>query len=45
VLRLGAFWSRLDYQFINHPAYNRDRGPVSIFTLQWHVQLLTCRHP
>ena len=28
----------LDYQFINHPAYNRDRGPVSIFTLQWHVQ-------
>ena len=22
-----------DYQFINHPAYNRDRGPVSVFGL------------
>jgi high affinity Mn2+ porin len=27
-----------DYQFIKNPAYNRDRGPVSIFTLQVHVQ-------
>lgn len=27
-----------DYQFINNPAYNRDRGPVSIFALQLHVQ-------
>jgi high affinity Mn2+ porin len=27
-----------DYQFINNPAYNRDRGPVSIFTLQLHLQ-------
>jgi high affinity Mn2+ porin len=27
-----------DYQFINHPAYNRDRGPVSIFTFQVHLQ-------
>jgi len=27
-----------DYQFINHPAYNRDRGPVSIFGLQLHLQ-------
>ena len=27
-----------DYQFINHPAYNRDRGPVSIFTLQAHLR-------
>jgi high affinity Mn2+ porin len=27
-----------DYQFINHPAYNRDRGPVSIFGLRLHVQ-------
>ena len=26
------------YQFINHPAYNRDRGPVSIFGLQLHLQ-------
>jgi high affinity Mn2+ porin len=28
----------LDYQFINHPAYNRDRGPVSIFGLRTRVQ-------
>jgi high affinity Mn2+ porin len=27
-----------DYQFINHPAYNRDRGPVSIFGLRLHLQ-------
>jgi high affinity Mn2+ porin len=27
-----------DYQFINHPAYNRDRGPVSVFALQLHLQ-------
>ena len=39
--RIGMFdWAHfgLDYQFINHPAYNRDRGPVSIFTLQIHLQ-------
>ena len=27
-----------DYQFINHPAYNRDRGPVPVFGLQLHLQ-------
>ena len=27
----------VDYQFINHPAYNRDRGPVSIFAIRAHV--------
>jgi hypothetical protein len=27
-----------DYQFINNPAYNRDRGPVSIFALQLPIQ-------
>ena len=27
-----------DYQFINHPAYNRDRGSVSVFALQLHLQ-------
>jgi high affinity Mn2+ porin len=26
------------YQFINNPAYNRDRGPVSVFALQLHLQ-------
>lgn len=27
-----------DYQFIANPAYNRDRGPVSIFGVRLHVQ-------
>jgi high affinity Mn2+ porin len=27
-----------DYQFINHPAYNRDRGPVSVFGVRLHVE-------
>ena len=28
----------LDYQWINHPAYNRDRGPVSVFALRFHAE-------
>ncbi len=28
----------LDYQFINHPAYNRDRGPVSVFGVRAHIE-------
>ena len=28
----------LDYQWINHPAYNLDRGPVSVFALRFHAQ-------
>jgi high affinity Mn2+ porin len=27
-----------DYQFVNNPAYNRDRGPVSVFGLRLHAQ-------
>jgi high affinity Mn2+ porin len=26
----------LDYQFIDHPAFNRDRGPVSVFAARLH---------
>jgi high affinity Mn2+ porin len=26
----------LDYQFINHPAFNRDRGPVSVLSARLH---------
>ena len=29
----------LDYQFVGHPAYNRDRGPVSIVGLRVHGEL------
>jgi high affinity Mn2+ porin len=28
----------LDYQWINHPAYNADRGPVSVIAGRFHVQ-------
>jgi high affinity Mn2+ porin len=28
-----------DYQFVNHPAYNRDRGPVSVFGARLHLEL------
>ncbi len=27
-----------DYQWINHPAYNRDRGPVSVAAVRLHAQ-------
>jgi high affinity Mn2+ porin len=28
----------LDYQWVNHPAYNTDRGPVSIVSVRMHAQ-------
>jgi high affinity Mn2+ porin len=28
-----------DFQEVNHPAYNRDRGPVSIYTLRVHIEV------
>lgn len=33
-------WARLtfDYQFISNPAYNRDRGPVSVFGTRVRAQ-------
>ena len=27
-----------DYQFVDHPAYNRDRGPVSVLALRVHSE-------
>lgn len=27
-----------DYQFVNNPAYNRQRGPISVFALRLHVE-------
>jgi len=27
-----------DFQEVNHPAYNRDRGPVSLYTLRVHME-------
>jgi high affinity Mn2+ porin len=28
----------LDYQWVNHPAYNRDRGPVSVLGIRVHAE-------
>jgi high affinity Mn2+ porin len=28
----------LDYQFIVNPAYNRDRGPVSVISARMHAE-------
>jgi high affinity Mn2+ porin len=33
----GIFFG-LDFQQLNHPAYNRDRGPVSIGTARFHIE-------
>lgn len=32
------FWLTVDYQFVNHPAYNKDRGPVNAFAIRGHVE-------
>ena len=37
-LAFNAWRVTLDYQFFNNPAYNRDRGPVSILGLRLHSQ-------
>jgi high affinity Mn2+ porin len=36
---ISSLWAvSLDYQFINNPAYNRDRGPVSVAGVRLHAQ-------
>ncbi len=32
-----GLFSSLDLQFIAHPGYNRDRGPVAVFSVRTHV--------
>ena len=32
-------WLTGDYQYVNNPGYNRDRGPVHIFSLRVHIEL------
>ena len=27
-----------DYQFVNNPAYNKDRGPVNVFAFRGHIK-------
>jgi high affinity Mn2+ porin len=31
------FWLTFDYQFVNNPGYNKDRGPVHAFGIRGHV--------
>ncbi len=33
---LRNFHFTLDYQFVTNPAFNRDRGPVSVFGTRLH---------
>lgn len=33
------FWLSPDYQFVLHPAYNKDRGPVHVLALRMHVAI------
>jgi high affinity Mn2+ porin len=37
-LSVRAAHLSFDYQWINHPAYNRDRGPVSVVAVRLHAQ-------
>ena len=33
------FWLTPDYQFVLHPAYNKDRGPVHAVALRAHIAI------
>jgi high affinity Mn2+ porin len=35
---LKYFWLTADYQFVNNPGYNKDRGPVHVFALRGHIE-------
>jgi high affinity Mn2+ porin len=37
-LAVRAWRLTFDYQFVNNPAYNRDRGPVSVLGLRLHAE-------
>jgi high affinity Mn2+ porin len=34
----SSFYISADYQFVNNPAYNKDRGPVNVFAFRGHVE-------
>ena len=35
---ISWLWATADYQFVINPAYNKDRGPVHIFSIRAHVE-------
>ncbi|HEY4857514.1 MAG TPA: carbohydrate porin, partial [Xanthobacteraceae bacterium] len=37
-LALSSWRVTFDYQYIANPAYNRDRGPVSVIGMRLHTQ-------
>jgi high affinity Mn2+ porin len=39
ILLSDHFWLTFDYQFVNRPGYNRDRGPVHVFGIRGHIAL------
>ena len=39
ILLSAHFWLSFDYQFVNNPAYNKDRGPVHVFGFRGHIEL------
>ena len=34
----SSFFVSIDYQFVNNPAYNQDRGPVHVFAIRGHIE-------
>lgn len=34
----SSFFVSADYQFVNNPAYNKDRGPVHVFAIRGHIE-------
>jgi len=38
-LLVKHLWLTGDYQFVQNPAYNRDRGPVHVFGLRFHAEI------
>lgn len=34
----NTVWLTLDYQLVHNPAYNRDRGPLHVFSIRGHIE-------
>jgi high affinity Mn2+ porin len=34
----NSFWVSADYQYVQNPAYNKDRGPVHVYAIRGHVE-------
>jgi high affinity Mn2+ porin len=35
---MDRYRASFDYQFVDNPGYNRDRGPVSVLSARVHAQ-------